>query len=69
MSYQFCERCGVHYIPGCGEQEWHSRCPHPCAICRRPLILGREPEKGDCQGHTTGESNRFMREVRDRPRA
>ena len=66
MAYVYCSACRVHYVPGCGEAEYHACCPHYCTLCGRPMILGRDPVHGDCRGHTREDVARHMKEIRKR---
>jgi hypothetical protein len=54
MAYQYCSRCNTRYVPGCGEEAEHERCPRLCSLCGR-LMDGRK-DPGSCRGHSIEEA-------------
>ncbi len=66
MTYVHCEGCNTSYVPGCGEEEYHARCPHDCSMCGKPMRAGGDAEYGWCPSHSADEAREFYRRLRER---
>ncbi len=63
-GYSFCAACNTHFVPGCGEEDWHARCPHECSMCGM-TITGRVD---CCPGHYMDEWRAHYEKLKERSR-
>jgi hypothetical protein len=64
VTCRSCAGCNTRWVDtGCDDDRYHEGCPHPCAVCGKP-ITGRDGPNA-CAGHSLDEAMALNARIRE----